>query len=625
MAEYKGIKGFKVQTVSTDPAASIIATGTWASGGTMNNPYEAKGGDGGTSSAAFAAGGVLPTYYNTTHEQYNGTTWTTSTGMNTSRAFGGAGGTTTAAFVATGRTGPTSVTANTELWNGTAWTEVNDVNTGRFGTGGGLGTQTAGLLAPGSQVPTVIDSVESWDGTNWTAVTTYPGSAHEGIIQFGTNTSAIYAGGYGGPGPRGGDTLYKDAVFEWNGSTFSAETNLPTIRGNAAGVGTTTDGLISGGWEGSIPTGGTVANTTYYDGTTWTELNNLATAAQGLGSSKSGTTSDTIVFGGSNALTEEWTTAPAPSFQQENLGQVFYNSTSNAFKVTQQSVPSGTWSSGGNLNTARKDLMAFGDGANNGIGAGGYGGAAPNLTSVESYNGTNWTEITEINNGRGWSQMGAGTQTAGLIAGGQTLPGPYIAFTETWNGTSWTEVNDLNSARAAITGSGTQTAAIGGGGTNNPGSPVPATATASETWDGTNWTSGPSMNTARTSDSLASKGAPSTDSISAFNSSTEYWNGTSWTEIAELSTPRNSGTGAGASSSSVLVYGGYTTTNVANTEFYNGTSWTEVNDLSTARAELSSSGASSSNALAFGGETTVYLANTEEWNVPTTNSTLTAS
>jgi hypothetical protein len=32
MAEYKDIKGFKVQTVSTDPAASIVATGTWASG-----------------------------------------------------------------------------------------------------------------------------------------------------------------------------------------------------------------------------------------------------------------------------------------------------------------------------------------------------------------------------------------------------------------------------------------------------------------------------------------------------------------------------------------------------------------------------------------------------------------
>jgi hypothetical protein len=64
MAEYKGIKGFKVQTVSTDPAASIIATGTWASGGTMNTAtYNASGGDGGTSSAAFAAGGVEPGYY----------------------------------------------------------------------------------------------------------------------------------------------------------------------------------------------------------------------------------------------------------------------------------------------------------------------------------------------------------------------------------------------------------------------------------------------------------------------------------------------------------------------------------------------------------------------------------
>jgi hypothetical protein len=100
------------------------------------------------------------------------------------------------------------------------------------------------------------------------------------------------------------------------------------------------------------------------------------------------------------------------------------------------------------------------------------------------------------------------------------------------------------------------------------------------------------------------------------SSSTEYWNGTSWTEIAELSTPRIAGTGAGTSSSSVLVYGGYTTTYVANTEFYNGSTWTEVNDLSTARLELSSSGGSSSNALAFGGETTVYVTNTEEWIVP---------
>jgi hypothetical protein len=29
----------------------------------------------------------------------------------------------------------------------------------------------------------------------------------------------------------------------------------------------------------------------------------------------------------------------------------------------------------------------------------------------------------------------------------------YVANTESWNGTSWTEVNDLNTARRALAGS----------------------------------------------------------------------------------------------------------------------------------------------------------------------------
>jgi hypothetical protein len=42
MAEYKDIKGFKVQTVSTDPAASIAATGTWASGSKFKCSYQRR-------------------------------------------------------------------------------------------------------------------------------------------------------------------------------------------------------------------------------------------------------------------------------------------------------------------------------------------------------------------------------------------------------------------------------------------------------------------------------------------------------------------------------------------------------------------------------------------------------
>jgi hypothetical protein len=93
------------------------------------------------------------------------------------------------------------------------------------------------------------------------------------------------------------------------------------------------------------------------------KLHDLGTArehAKGAGPSGSAA----ICFGGNTpsetAATEEWTVAPAPSFQKENLGQVFYNSTSDAFKVTQQSVPGGTWSSGENLNTARSEEGAGG-------------------------------------------------------------------------------------------------------------------------------------------------------------------------------------------------------------------------------------------------------------------------
>ena len=36
MANYKDIKGFHVQSLSTDPAASQAAGGSWSSGGNLN-------------------------------------------------------------------------------------------------------------------------------------------------------------------------------------------------------------------------------------------------------------------------------------------------------------------------------------------------------------------------------------------------------------------------------------------------------------------------------------------------------------------------------------------------------------------------------------------------------------
>ena len=276
----------------------------------------------------------------------------------------------------------------------------------------------------------------------------------------------------------------------------------------------------------------------------------------------------------------------------------------------------GSWASGGSLNTSRKDGGGFGAGATNGIVAGGYGGApAAAGNYVESYNGTSWTETTELNAGRGWSPMGAGTQTAGLVAGGQPLPpaSGYTAITEEWNGSSWTESGDLNIARANLAGTGSQTAAVAFGG-SNPGGPGPAASIDTENYNGTSWTETANMNSAASSPKLHSRGSPYTSVISVHSSNTESWNGSAWTEVAEVNTSRTNGAGAGESNTSAVIFGG--SSQNAKTESWDGTSWTEVNDLSTGRADGGTTGGTASNALYAGGETTVYVGTTEEWSFP---------
>mgnify|MGYP003111503534 FL=1 len=74
-------------------------------------------------------------------------------------------------------------------------------------------------------------------------------------------------------------------------------------------------------------------------------------------------------------------------------------------------------------------------------------GGKPNQAETELWNGTNWTEVNDLNTAR--RALGAaGSNTAGLAFGGQ----PGKSETESWNGTNWTELNDMNLARTALAG-----------------------------------------------------------------------------------------------------------------------------------------------------------------------------
>jgi len=291
-------------------------------------------------------------------------------------------------------------------------------------------------------------------------------------------------------------------------------------------------------------------------------------------------------------------------------GQVWYNSTDNVVKGA-AATTAGAWATGTNIGSSRY----LSGGAGTKTAALVFGGEGPtgDIGSTESWNGTSWTEVNDLNTARIGMANSIGTYTATLSAGGS----PLSALNESWNGTSWTEVSDLNTGRQYFGGSGADnTSAIVFGG-NSSG---PTLQGATENWNGSSWTEVNDLNTARRNVVGAGKlhnaalaisgGTPPSSPVVA---NVENWNGTSWTEVNDVNTARGYG-GASGTPSAALFYGGTTGSNTGATESWNGTSWTEDANLATARHGLSSAGTTNTAALASAGRTPVARSNNvEEW------------
>ena len=308
-------------------------------------------------------------------------------------------------------------------------------------------------------------------------------------------------------------------------------------------------------------------------------------------------------------------------------GQVWFDKTAKALQF--QAAGAGSWASGGTMNTERR--ASAGVGRVNNSAALSVGGrltsasftASPQFAASavnESYNGTAWTEVADLNTARDQMASG-GTVTSALVAGGN--PSPVTGKTESWNGTSFSEVADLNTAREGSEGgisSNSSGLAFGGG-------PYPSGVAITEKWNGTSWTEVADLNTARTflngngkaDDALAYGG----NDGSTFYNNTETWNDTSWAEVADLSFARGGGGTAGIDKTSALVFGGYNLSpgdvRTVKVELWNGSGWSEQADLSgPAHHQMSGSGTSAS-ALAFTGEGPGNQGRTatEEWINPT--------
>ena len=300
-------------------------------------------------------------------------------------------------------------------------------------------------------------------------------------------------------------------------------------------------------------------------------------------------------------------------------GQVWFNSTSKSLKG-HGILGTATWSSGNNMSSPTGSHAGFGTQSAS-LAVSGYDQNAGSPTvNNQSYNGTSWSELANVNTGR-YGVVGCGTTTAGLIYGQIVNPSNVGGLTEEWNNTSWSVKNAMNTSRgnSATAGGGTTEATFVVSGQVSPSSYPSNT----ETWNGTSWTEVNEINTARRN--LSGFGV-STAAIVAGGTSpsilVESWNGTSWTEIAELNTAANESAASGIQTSGLVIGGA---PNIARTEQWNGSSWTEVADLATGRNQLGGSGTTTAG-LAFGAENPSGGRNaTEEFTVPVNTVTFTVS
>jgi len=542
-----------------DPPAHALSEeydGTsWTEGNNLNTARWLLAGTG-TQTAGLAVAGRLESGSPNKEiktEEYDGTNWAESGDLNTRRDQLGAAGTQTAAIAFGGTDGSSDQDVNEE-YNGSSWSEEADLNTARTGLGGGFGSSTAAILAGGglASAPYYSASVESWNGSAWTEI------AELNTQRFYSSHSGTSTEGY----VFGGQPGTKSVTEYWNGSAWTEVADLSTARSKmgaspqssphtmfATGGYTTTNVAVTEEWSAPATFRQFNIGDIYYNADPSSGV--LKYVGYGTGAFASGGNLPTVKSAHGYAGTQ-------------TAGVAFAGATNTTTKVaTSYEYNGSAWSNAENVNTTR-DLCA---GAGIQTAAILFGGTLPpggHSTATEIYDGTDWsTSPGTLNTAR--SRIGPlGTSTATLAVAGTP---PATSSVESWNGSAWTEITEINTARMNGGAAGIQTSGLFFGGESS------TLHNNTESWNGSSWTEVSELNTARQS---SGHGAGSTNTLAIaiggevgppFTANAETWNGSSWTEVANLAQARGYHA-CGGTSVSAIATGGRNppSTFLANTE-----------------------------------------------------------
>ena len=461
---------------------------SWTS--TANYPASKNGvGVTGTQTAAIAVGGAP--YVDTSFE-FDGSSWTSSGTYPIARVGIRGAGTQTAGIFA-GGSEPVISTATT--YDGSSFSAIASINTART-LGTHSGNSGSSVLCGGVSPPGPSGATERWDGTSWTTSpatlassglgsgagsmsnpagntsglsaalrgppSSYPTNTEEYAVSINTVTPAAFSSGNNqnlnsynrsGWGTQNAAWLAggtypssKNESEEYDGTTWTEGNNLNTARGSAAVGGPQTAAIFS--------TGSRLTNMEYYDGTSWT--NQTASPQARSAAAGGGTQSSFVQAGGS--------VAGAPYYPISSTGEEWNGSSwtsAGALPAPQGSM------NGSALGESESAVMLAG-GAISPAGSPGY--VPHTVTNISlDYGGTSWTANPNIITAR-VAPYFFGTTSLGILAGGDTAnDGSKTAISEQWNGSVF--VTGVNMATARYTGgrAGTATAGLVAGG--YPGTP----------------------------------------------------------------------------------------------------------------------------------------------------------
>jgi len=208
---------------------------------------------GGTTTAAWCAGGTQPTYINAT-EEFNGSSWTSVTNVPIV-LFASATGVQTAGLVvgvnsASPPSGSDSFPGSSLEYDGTNWATGGSPSADRTNSGCS-GTQTAGTLISGQPVPygTRVTTIEEYDGSSWTSGGNDVVAVNE--IQAaarGPQTATLITGGNVNP-PAAGITTCRT----YDGTTAATTASMGTGRRGHGSDGGQTSGLVMTGQSAGPP------------------------------------------------------------------------------------------------------------------------------------------------------------------------------------------------------------------------------------------------------------------------------------------------------------------------------------------------------------------------------------